>query len=89
MNYLSDSGLPYGVHHKVHSHNGMRGSESIPHVHFTGKGCDVSISISEAKVLAGSFGSVSEKDIINWVREHYSDLMEEWEHTNDPNGGRN
>ena len=89
MKYLSDSGLPYGVHHKVHSHNGLRGAESIPHVHISGKGCDVSISIQGAYVLAGSFGGVSEKDIINWVQSHYSDLMDEWNYADDPWGGRN
>ncbi len=86
--YVSESGLPYGVHYQIHSHNGLNGKEREAHVHIRGKGCDVKYSLNTGKKIEGEFGSVSEKDIERWVNNHLSELMDEWDDADDPKGGR-
>lgn len=87
MKYVSESGLPYGIHYQIHSHNGLNGREHEPHVHFHGR-CEVKFSLSTGRYIEGSFNGVSEKEITNWVNDHLSDLVYEWEKADDPHGGR-
>lgn len=86
--YVNESGLPYGVHYQIHSHNGLNGKEREAHVHISGKGCNVKYSLNTGRYIEGTFGSSSEKDIERWVNNHLSELMEEWDMADDPKGGR-
>lgn len=86
--YVSEYGLPYGIHYKIHSHNGLNGREREAHVHIEGKGCNVKYSLNTGRYIEGTFGSASERDIETWVNDNLYALKEEWNLADDPMGGR-
>ncbi len=84
---VSDYGLPYGVHHHIDGHNGLNGSHHFPHVHFKGKS-DCVFKIDPPEYIAGSLGNATEKELIAWIRDNQSALLDEWDDADDPKGGR-
>lgn len=86
--YASDNDLPYGVHHRIDSHNGLNGPHHFPHVHFEGKGTDCVFRISPPEYVTGKLGNASEKDLKQWIIKHQSELNDEWDDKDDPMGGR-
>lgn len=88
MKYVSEYGLPYGVHYHIDSHNGYNGCEHEAHVHIRGKDCDVKYSLRTGRYMEGRFGSADDDDIESWVNHNISALYDEWNASNDPAGGR-
>lgn len=50
-----------------------------PHVHLTGGGVDVLISLETCEAMLGRAPSVVLKEALAWVREHRDELLEEWQ----------
>ena len=50
-----------------------------PHVHLTGGGVDVMISLETVEVMAGQAPALIVKEALEWVRAHREQLLEEWE----------
>lgn len=86
---ISIRDLPDGVTYHIDSHNGYNGPEHEPHVKIYGNGCDVKYSIRTGRRIEGKFGNRNyERQIEEWVRNHISELNDEWNESNDPKGGR-
>lgn len=49
-----------------------------PHVHLTGGGVDVLISLETGEAMLGKAPSAVLKEALTWVRAHQIELMEEW-----------
>jgi hypothetical protein len=49
-----------------------------PHVHLTGVGVDVMISLETVEVMAGHAPALIVKEALEWVRAHREKLLEEW-----------
>lgn len=86
--YVSDFGLPYGVHHRIDGHNGLNGRHHFPHVHFEGKGTECVFKINPPEWVTGSLGNATEKEIKRWILSNQRQLNEEWDAADDPKGGR-
>ena len=78
---------PSGFSYNIHGHNGMNGSERIPHVHVLCQGKRVSLSLLNGEYLAGEddLGRNKSKEVQEWVLRNLSALMEEWNSKDDPN----
>ncbi len=73
------SDLPYGVKYRIDGKNDRNGREGKKHVHIEGNGCSVKYDL-DGNYMAGHLGgSVKEKDIINWIRDHKQMLSDEWD----------
>lgn len=49
-----------------------------PHVHLTGGGVDVMISLETVEVMAGHAPALILKEALEWIRAHREQLLEEW-----------
>ncbi|MBN2978281.1 hypothetical protein BFW88_00980 [Pseudomonas fluorescens] len=49
-----------------------------PHVHLTGGGVDVLISLETIEAMLGRAPAVVLKEALAWVRAHQDELLEEW-----------
>ena len=49
-----------------------------PHVHLTGGGVDVMISLETVEVMVGHAPALILKEALEWVRVHREQLLEEW-----------
>ena len=49
-----------------------------PHVHLTGGGVDVMISLETVEVMAGHAPALIVKEALEWVGAHRRQLLEEW-----------
>jgi hypothetical protein len=49
-----------------------------PHVHLTGGGVDVMISLETVEVMVGHAPALILKEALEWVRAHREQLLEEW-----------
>ncbi|MGA4447707.1 DUF4160 domain-containing protein [Ectopseudomonas chengduensis] len=49
-----------------------------PHVHLTGAGVDVQISLETGAVMLGKAPKVVLEEALDWVNEHRAELLEEW-----------
>ena len=87
MKNINEAGLPYGVHYRIDSHNGLQGRHHYPHVHFEGKSNCV-FKIDPPEYIEGSLGNATEKVLKNWIYENLSDLLAEWKDKDDVRGGR-
>ena len=70
---------PSGFSYNIHGHNGMNGSERIPHVHV--------LWLLNGEYLAGEddLDRNKSKEVQEWVLRNLSALMEEWNSKDDPN----
>lgn len=77
---------PYGISYLIHGHNGYNGSERIPHVHVRCQGKQISVSLQGGNIIAG-YGQLDrnkEREVLDWVNSHMSELWEEWHEKSDP-----
>jgi len=49
-----------------------------PHVHLTGAGLDVQISLETGEVMLGKAPKVVLDEALAWVRAHQAELLKEW-----------
>ncbi|MGA8138855.1 MAG: DUF4160 domain-containing protein [Pseudomonas gingeri] len=49
-----------------------------PHVHLTGGGVDVLISLETAEAMMGKAPATVLKEALTWVRDNRTELLEEW-----------
>lgn len=49
-----------------------------PHVHLTGGGIDVMVSLETVKVMAGKAPPLIINEALAWVRDHQVQLLEDW-----------
>lgn len=49
-----------------------------PHVHLTGGGLDVMLSLVTVEVMAGKAPPLIIKEALEWVRAHQAQLLEDW-----------
>lgn len=49
-----------------------------PHVHLTGAGLDVMLSLETVEVMAGNAPPLIIKEALEWVRAHQVQLLEDW-----------
>lgn len=49
-----------------------------PHVHPTGAGLDVQISLETGEVMLGKAPKVVLDEALTWVRAHQAELLKEW-----------
>jgi hypothetical protein len=49
-----------------------------PHVHLTGGGIDAVISLETLTVLQGWAPKALQQEVLQWVRAHQHELLEEW-----------
>lgn len=77
---------PYGMSYSIHGHNGYQGSERIPHVHIKCQGERISVSLQDGSIIVGQgdLDRNKEKEVLEWVRSHMSELWDEWQQKSDP-----
>ncbi|MHC8408563.1 DUF4160 domain-containing protein [Pseudomonas sp. TMB3-21] len=49
-----------------------------PHVHLTGGGVDVMLSLETVQVIIGKAPPLIIKEALAWVRDHQAQLLEDW-----------
>ncbi|MEB2622183.1 DUF4160 domain-containing protein [Pseudomonas sp. YuFO8] len=49
-----------------------------PHVHLTGGGLDVMLSLETVEVMAGKAPPLIIKEALGWIRAHQAQLLEDW-----------
>jgi hypothetical protein len=49
-----------------------------PHVHLTGGGLDVMLSLETVEVMVGKAPPLIIKEALEWVRAHQVQLLEDW-----------
>ncbi|MBZ9782163.1 DUF4160 domain-containing protein [Pseudomonas sp. REP124] len=49
-----------------------------PHVHLTGGGLDVMLSLETIEVMRGKAPPLIIKEALDWVRAHQTQLLEDW-----------
>lgn len=50
-----------------------------PHVHLTGSGVDVVLSLETVEVMMGRAPPLIIKESLDWVRAHQAQLLEDWQ----------
>ena len=72
----------------IHGHNGYQGSEREPHVQVNVGGNTASVSLRTCQYIVGGSNIPHnyQKDVLEWVRDHRSELMREWEEKSNPYG---
>jgi hypothetical protein len=74
-------GLPMSTKHRFRDKYRIELREKDhlpPHVHLTGGGVDVLISLETCEAMLGRAPTVVLKEALAWVRAHQDELLEEW-----------
>ncbi|SFB64805.1 DUF4160 domain-containing protein [Azotobacter beijerinckii] len=57
---------------------GQGGARLTPHVHLTGAGVDVQISLETGEAMLGKALKAVLEEALAWVAAHRDELLEEW-----------